>query len=131
MVESTLGRRLSLASSTFATAFACIAFALADGPWAVRTSTLAVSLAATTMWAVLYGWTPEVFATEVRSSACGVASALSRVGGMTAPLVGSALLAVDRTWPVYCSILVFGAATLSVLLLRGGEERRGQYGALH
>lgn len=31
------------------------------------------------MYAVLYGWTPEIFGTKVRGTACGIASALSRV----------------------------------------------------
>lgn len=79
MVESPLGRRRSLAGSTFATALACVAFVTVRGEWAVRASTMLLSLSATTMWAILYGWTPEIFGTEVRGTACGVASALSRM----------------------------------------------------
>jgi hypothetical protein len=80
MVEHpALGRRLSLAGSTFLTALFCVAFAASESSWAIRASTVALSLAATTMWAILYGWTPEIFGTEVRGTACGVASALSRM----------------------------------------------------
>ncbi|KAI0789718.1 major facilitator superfamily domain-containing protein [Abortiporus biennis] len=79
MVETPLGRRGSLASSTFVTAFFCLVFVFAQHSWAVRASTVGISLSATTMWAVLYGWTPEIFGTKVRGTACGIASALSRM----------------------------------------------------
>jgi hypothetical protein len=49
-----IGRRRALAGSTFATAACCAVFAGARAAWAVRASTLAISLFATTMYAVLY-----------------------------------------------------------------------------
>jgi hypothetical protein len=49
-----LGRRRSLAYSTFATAIGCVVFAGARTPIVVRTSSMFISLTATTMWAVLY-----------------------------------------------------------------------------
>lgn len=92
MVNSSLGRRWSLAGSTFVTALFCAVFIMADSTWAVRASAAGINLTSTTMWAVLYGWTPEIFGTEVRGTACGIASALSRVGGMIAPMLGGILL---------------------------------------
>ena len=95
-----MGRRGSLAASTFLTAFFCVIFTMVESPWGIRASTVVISLSATTMWAVLYGcvfsssssvifdgrrfsddgsWTPEIFGTKVRGTACGTASALSRV----------------------------------------------------
>ncbi|EED77951.1 predicted protein [Postia placenta Mad-698-R] len=79
LIESPLGRRWSLAGSTFATAFFCVIFVWVEQSWAVRASTVGIGLSATAMWAVLYGWTPEMFGTKVRGSACGIASALSRI----------------------------------------------------
>jgi hypothetical protein len=91
------------------------------------------------MWAVLYGWTPEIFGTEVRGTACGIASALSRMyvrfswtmvyscsnpglyiyrGGMIAPILGGILLSIDRAIPVYTAIVVFTFGGISVLLLK-------------
>jgi hypothetical protein len=49
-----LGRRKSLAYSTFATAFGCVLFAISKQSWAIRLSSMFISLAATTMWAILY-----------------------------------------------------------------------------
>ncbi|THH16949.1 hypothetical protein EW146_g3782 [Bondarzewia mesenterica] len=124
LIESPLGRRLSLAGSTFVTAFFCIVFVMVDGQFAVTASTIGISLSATAMWAVLYGWTPEIFGTKVRGTACGTASALSRMyvflaifpsfflccpdfahsgvrrGGMIAPILGGVLLMGDTSFPV-------------------------------
>lgn len=47
MIESPLGRRWSLASSTFVTAFFCVIFVGVESPWAVRASTVGISLSAT------------------------------------------------------------------------------------
>ncbi|KAJ8593082.1 MFS general substrate transporter [Rhizopogon salebrosus TDB-379] len=117
MVESPLGRRGSLAATTFITAFFCIVFVLVKSALLVRASSVGISLSATTMYAVLYGWTPEIFGTKVRGTACGIASALSRIGGMIAPLLGGALLVVNRAFPVWTSVVVYVITGAFVLLL--------------
>ncbi|KAN0074636.1 Major facilitator superfamily domain containing protein [Tylopilus felleus] len=118
MVESSLGRRRSLAATTLLTAFFCMVFVLFESPLLVRVSSVGISLTATTMYAVLYGWTPEIFGTRVRGTACGIASALSRIGGMIAPLLGGTLLFINRAFPVYASAGVYLVTTLCVVLLR-------------
>ncbi len=47
MVETRLGRRWSLASSTFVTALFCLMFVMVEKPWAVRASTVGIGLSAT------------------------------------------------------------------------------------
>ncbi|KAI0826913.1 MFS general substrate transporter [Trametes gibbosa] len=127
LIDSRLGRRWSLAGSTFVTAFFCWVFVVVQHPWAVRASTVGISLSATAMWAVLYGWTPEIFGTKVRGTACGIASALSRIGGMIAPILGGTLLTIDHSFPVYVSIGIFILAGICVVLLDEDEgERSGQ-----
>ncbi|KAE9403218.1 MFS general substrate transporter [Gymnopus androsaceus JB14] len=130
MVESSLGRRWSLAGSTFITALFCVGFIMADSTWAVRASTVGISLSATAMWAVLYGWTPEIFGTEIRGTACGIASAMSRIGGMIAPVLGGVFLMIDRTVPVYTSVGVFCFAGICVLLLKEDAGDGGRKGGL-
>ncbi|KAI0647946.1 MFS general substrate transporter [Trametes meyenii] len=125
LIESRLGRRWSLAGSTFVTAFFCWVFAVVQHPWAVRASTVGISLSATAMWAVLYGWTPEIFGTKVRGTACGIASALSRIGGMIAPILGGTLLTIDHSFPVYASIAIFLVAGVCVIFLDEDEGNRG------
>lgn len=117
LVESPLGRKGSLAGMTILTAFCCFLFVHVSGPLLIRLSSLGISLCSTAMYAILYGWTPEIFSTGVRGTACGIATALSRIGGMIAPLVGGALLVVNRAFPVYASILVYMFGMTCVLLL--------------
>jgi len=118
LVESSLGRRWSLAASTFITAFFCVIFVRVGGPLALKASTVGISLSASTMWAILYGWTPEIFGTNVRGTACGIASALSRIGGMIAPILGGRLLAIDVSVPVYASVVTFFIAGFCVVLIK-------------
>ncbi|KAG6812306.1 hypothetical protein H0H92_003479 [Tricholoma furcatifolium] len=133
LIESRMGRRWSLAGSTFITAFFCVVFVAVESSWAVRASTVGISLSAATMYAVLYGWTPEIFGTKVRGTACGIASALSRIGGMIAPMLGGALLMIDRSLPVYTSVAVFIFAGFCVLFIRenDSETRKGERVVVH
>jgi len=120
---------------------------------------------------MVYRWTPEIFTTDgksllfslsggrgsdsvrsvVRGTACGIASALSRVyaplppfllkpssyfsfsGGMIAPLVGGVLLMLNPAFPVYASIIVFVVAGLSALLLKedSAPGAKGQGALVH
>ncbi|KAG1858638.1 major facilitator superfamily domain-containing protein [Suillus tomentosus] len=133
MVESPLGRRGSLAATTFVTAFFCVVFALVRSALLVRVSSVGISLSATTMYAVLYGWTPEIFGTKVRGTACGIASALSRIGGMIAPLLGGALLVLNRGVPVWASVVVYIITGVFVLLLHesAGHIKGGERSFVH
>lgn len=126
LVGSSFGRRWSLAGSTFLTAFFCAVFVRVDGHLLLKLSTVGISLASTTMWGILYGWTPEIFSTNVRGSACGIASALSRIGGMIAPILGGQLLTVDVSLPVYTSVVTFVIAGICVLFLKEAEKSEGE-----
>jgi hypothetical protein len=93
--ELPLGRRISLALSTIVTALQCWLFVIVKSETAIRITTVGISLSASTMWAILYGWTPAIFSTNgrscnsqgckhftiisVRGTACGSASAFSRM----------------------------------------------------
>jgi len=126
LVESSFGRRWSLAGSTFLSAFFCTVFVKVEDPLFLKASTVGVSLAATAMWAILYGWTPDIFSTNVRGSACGIASALSRIGGMIAPILGGQLLTIDVSLPVYTSVVTFVIAGVCVLFLKEAEKEEGE-----
>lgn len=131
LVESSLGRKGSLAGMTILTAFCCFLFVHVNGPLLIRVSSLGISLCSTATYAILYGWTPEIFSTGVRGTACGIATALSRIGGMIAPLVGGVLLVVNRAFPVYASILVYMFGATCVLLLHETPGHKGERALAH
>ncbi|KAG0372881.1 hypothetical protein BGX24_012455 [Mortierella sp. AD032] len=79
MVEGRLGRRYTMAVSTFGTALATILFAVLSSRAAMTTFSAILSLLATLNYAVLYSYTPEVFPSDIRGTACGVAAAMSRL----------------------------------------------------
>ncbi|KAG2009508.1 membrane transporter, variant 3 [Coprinopsis cinerea AmutBmut pab1-1] len=54
LIESRLGRRWSLAGSTFITAFFCVVFAMVKSTWAIRLSTVGISLSATVRICLLF-----------------------------------------------------------------------------
>ncbi|KAG8982864.1 hypothetical protein FRB90_006450 [Tulasnella sp. 427] len=83
------------------------------------------------MWAILYGITPDIFPPNIRGTACGTASALSRIGGMIAPILGGHLLARDSSLPMYTSAAILTVAAACVLLLPTDTESNGGDGYQH
>lgn len=94
--------------------------------------------------AVIYSITPEIFPTTLRcahslhgytwrytdrflacrGTACGIASALSRLAGIVAPLLTGALLSLSSTaLPLLLSAVCFFTTAACAWALRGVEER--------
>ncbi|WVR04249.1 hypothetical protein IAU60_001249 [Kwoniella sp. DSM 27419] len=107
MIQTRLGRRKSLAICTLATSVSTFAFIRVDAPWAVVVSSMVISGAATAMYAVLYGMTPETFGTTIRGTACGTSAALSRFTGVIAPVSAGYLLSFSPSLPVFTSAAIF------------------------
>ncbi|HEX2177746.1 MAG TPA: MFS transporter [Nocardioidaceae bacterium] len=98
--------------------------------WAVAGGTTTVLLAAGLMsffslgaWAALYAYTPEVYPTQIRTTGMGSASGMARVGGVIAPLVGGALFPVSLVLALSVFAVSFIVAALVVASLR--IETRG------
>ncbi|KAL7423637.1 hypothetical protein Q5752_001218 [Cryptotrichosporon argae] len=127
MIQTRLGRRRSLAVCTAVTALSMFAFMRARADWAVVVSSMAISAAATAMYAVLYGMTPETFGTGIRGTACGTSAALSRLTGICAPVVAGTLLALSPALPVFASAAIF-ALTAGCALLLPFERAAGPAG---
>lgn len=87
-------------------------------------SSSAVSFLATLLYAVIYGYTPEVFETNVRGTAVGTASGLGRIAGIVSPIVCGILLTISTSLPLYVSVVGFLIVGVSVALLP--FETRGQ-----
>lgn len=130
MIETRLGRKGTMAGSLGVTALAVISFIRANGREWVVVSSMFISLAAGTAYAAIYGYTPEVFKTELRGTASGTASALSRLAGMIAPLVAGWLFGISLNAPLVISVLLFCSAVLMAIGLpietRGRASQEGQ-----
>ncbi|KWU45077.1 MFS general substrate transporter [Rhodotorula sp. JG-1b] len=126
LVETPLGRAKTLAISTLATSAATVVFVFVNTSVGIVLSSMAVSFASTLMYAVIYGFTPEIFPVTMRGTASGIASALSRLSGIVAPLVTGILLSISTSvLPLSLSALCFLATAGAAWGLVRVEERMG------
>ncbi|KAG0093337.1 hypothetical protein BGZ92_006203 [Podila epicladia] len=124
MIEGRLGRRYTMAISTFGTAIATILFAVLSDHTALTIFSAILSLLSTLNYAVLYSYTPEVFPSDIRGTACGVAAAMSRLAGILSPLLMGYLLSINTSIPLYVSFAAF--AISGVLMCFLPIETRGR-----
>ncbi|SCV70168.1 BQ2448_1562 [Microbotryum intermedium] len=122
LIESRLGRVKTLAFSTLATSAGTLIFVLVSSQAGVVSSSMFVSLVATLMYAVIYGYTPEAFPVASRGTACGIASALSRLAGIFAPIITGFLLSISVSLPLFLSALCFLFAALAAWSLPRSEK---------
>ncbi|GET00545.1 MFS general substrate transporter [Rhizophagus clarus] len=117
LIETFLGRIGTMSTATFGTAFSVFLFSAVKSHSSEIISSAMVSFLATLNYAVIYGYTPEVFESKVRGTACGIASAFGRVAGIIAPIVTGVLLSISVSVPLYVSALLFAAAGVCIVLL--------------
>ncbi len=119
-----IGRRWTLAAFLFGSALASYWFAVADSSTAVVVGGMFLSFSLLGAWGALYAYTPELYPTEVRGTGMGWASAMARVAGVAAPLLGAALLDIDLilALSVYAGFFVLGACATLFLT----HETRGR-----
>jgi len=116
LVRSAYGR-YALPLTLTATGLALLLFLCAARAWHVVLAGMAVSLSATTAYAVLYGQTPHAFPARVRGTGCAIASAASRAAGIVAPLLAGVLLPRGLQGPIGVSALVWGVCAILALCL--------------
>ncbi|KDN52949.1 MFS general substrate transporter [Tilletiaria anomala UBC 951] len=124
MIETRLGRIGSMALSTACTGVSIAIFTVVRSRGGIVLSSMLISISATTTYAAIYGYTPEVFTTDVRGTACGSASALSRLAGIVAPLAAGVLIAIDINLPLFLSIALFAVCVGCMLALPYETRRR-------
>ncbi|KAI7859376.1 major facilitator superfamily domain-containing protein [Circinella umbellata] len=117
MIETRLGRKGTMAISSFGSSFSLFLFSIISSRVTMLLSSSAVSFLATLLYAVIYGYTPEVFDTSVRGTAVGTSSGLSRVAGIVSPIVCGILFTIATALPLYVSIVGFGIVGICVVLL--------------
>jgi putative MFS transporter len=123
MVEK-VGRRWTLAAFLFGSAAASYWFAAASSTAMIVAGGMLLSFSLLGAWGALYAYTPELYPTEVRGTGMGWASAMARVAGIGAPLIGAALLDVSliAALTVYAGFFVVGACATLFLT----HETRGR-----
>jgi putative MFS transporter len=77
------------------------------------------------MWSVMYAYTPELFPTRARATACGTASTLGRIGALLGPAIVPAIISSYSVEAVFTlGSLSFIIAAVNVLIL--GPETKGR-----
>ncbi|RIA90268.1 major facilitator superfamily domain-containing protein [Glomus cerebriforme] len=117
LIETYLGRIGTMSIATFGTALAVFLFSAVKSHFNEVVSSAMVSFLATLNYAVIYGYTPEVFESKIRGTACGIASAFGRVAGIIAPIITGILLSFSVTVPLYVSAILFAISGVCMVLL--------------
>ncbi|GAK62466.1 MFS general substrate transporter [Moesziomyces antarcticus] len=113
MVETRLGRIGTMVISTCIMALSMLLFSLTF--W--RSSLTVVSVSSSISYAVIYGYTPEVMAPTIRGTACGTASAISRVAGIVAPLLAGWAYSIVPALPLFIATSALVVVTAAMALL--------------
>ncbi|EPB81723.1 hypothetical protein HMPREF1544_11542 [Mucor circinelloides 1006PhL] len=117
MIETRLGRKGTMAVSAFGSSIALFLFSIISSRVTMVLSSSSVSFLATLLYAVIYGYTPEVFDTNVRGTAVGTASGLGRIAGIVSPIITGILLTINTSLPLYISVIGFAIVGICVILL--------------
>ncbi|KAI8643589.1 major facilitator superfamily domain-containing protein [Parasitella parasitica] len=117
LIETRLGRKGTMAMSAFGSSIALFLFSIISSRITMVLSSSSVSFLATLLYAVIYGYTPEVFDTNVRGTAVGAASGLGRIAGIVSPIITGILLTINTSLPLYISVIGFAIVGLCVVLL--------------
>ncbi|MCW5235163.1 MFS transporter [Verminephrobacter eiseniae] len=108
-----IGRQATVVSYMVLGSLAAIGMAYARSDAQVMTMGILLSFFMNGAYAGIYAYTPEVFPTHVRTIGTGLASAIGRIGGISAPIM------VGFTYEAYGFIGVFGATTVILFLGAG------------
>lgn len=102
VLNDVIGRRAVITLYMLCGAFAALALAMAtSNVWILLAGSL-LSFFMNGSYAGIYAYTPELFPTEARATAQGIASSLSRVGAVISPIT------VGYIFPIYGFAGVFG-----------------------
>lgn len=124
LVETRLGRIWTMSLATLGTALSLYLLSLNPNPTYQIVVTCFESFMQNAMYGVLYAYSPEVFRTEYRGTAVGIASALARIFGTVAPIITGALIEIKLEYALYVSSGLFLAAFLCMVFLP--VETRGR-----
>jgi len=76
-------------------------------------------------WGVVYGYTPEMYPTQIRGTGAGVAAAVGRIGGIIGPFLTPVLVPVIGQTGVFAMFMALLVLT-AVVVFALGEETKGR-----
>lgn len=116
-VSEWLDRKKTIALYLSGGALAALGLANADGNAQVLLTAALLSFFMNGAYAGLYSYTPEVYATGVRTTGMGAASAFGRIGGILAPIIiGFAYASIGFGGVFVMTTAMLSVAVISVLL---------------
>ena len=131
LCETWLGRKGTMAISTFGTASCLLLFILLKSATGQLVSASLESFLSNAMYGTIYtyryiifNFSPEVFPAPLREKGVGLASALGRLSGAFAPTLTGALLQISSQLPLYFSAVSLILCFFCMLTLK--VETRGQ-----
>lgn len=120
-----LDRKRTIAFYLFAGAGSAFLMANADSNTEMLVAGVLMSFFMNGTFAGLYAYTPEVYPTAIRATGMGAASAVGRIGGITAPILIGLMYASVGFMGVFgmiAGVLVFGG----LVVLFFGQSTRGR-----
>ncbi|MCW5222720.1 MFS transporter [Verminephrobacter aporrectodeae subsp. tuberculatae] len=105
-----IGRQATIVSYMLMGMLAALGMAFARGDAQIMAAGVLLSFFLNGTYAGVYAYTPEVFPTQVRATGAGLASAIGRIGGITAPIL------VGYVYPKLGFAGVFGTTTAALLM---------------
>jgi putative MFS transporter len=120
-----LGRRTTLLLFVVPCALAAFGYSAAHTPAEALLCGALISFFNLGAWGVVYTYTPELYPTRLRGTGAGWASAIGRIGGITAPLAVPVVL--ERTGSQAAVFWMFsGVLLLTAVVAAAGEETRAR-----
>ncbi|MGJ7510412.1 MFS transporter [Variovorax sp. GT1P44] len=105
-----IGRQATIVSYMLLGGLAALGLAFTHSDGQIMVAGVLLSFFMNGTYAGVYAYTPEVFPTQVRATGAGLASAIGRIGGITAPIL------VGFVYPTLGFGGVFGMTTAMLLL---------------
>lgn len=115
--DSFLGRKYSMTLASIGCGAALYLFTISkSSTWQLIATCIAGTLRMI-LYSVLFTYAPEVFNTDIRGTAVGVASALGRISGSFAPILTGILIEIELKLPLFVASIFFFATGVCMVML--------------
>ncbi|GBB96130.1 hypothetical protein RclHR1_02690015 [Rhizophagus clarus] len=117
LVETNLGRKGTMFLAAAGVSLSSFLFTKIHNHYSVTLFSMVIGCFKSINWSVIYCYTPEVFGTKVRGTACGISSVFARITGMISPILTGVLISVSISAPLYVTSFAFFILAILVFML--------------